>query len=93
VETDRPGREVSKEHREVIAYLIDNQGWAYRKPLGGGCPQLYPADTLLRAIRVPRAGSTRGRALDSWIAQVRRCGGHWPPDRKCEPPPTMPSDA
>ena len=37
-ETDRPGREVSKDYRRVIDYLIDSQGWRYELPSGGGVP-------------------------------------------------------
>jgi len=42
--SDRPGREVPKDYREVITHLIDSQGWTYQKPRGGGYPQLRPAD-------------------------------------------------
>ncbi len=83
MDTDRPGGEVSsKEQRDVIEYLIDSQGWAYRKPRGGGYPKLVPADRAKPPIRVPRTGHTRGHAFDNWIAAIRRSGGHWPPDRK-----------
>jgi hypothetical protein len=81
VETDRPGREVSKEHREVIVDLIDNQGWAYKLPSGGGYPMLYPADRTHDRIRVPKTGHSGGNAFGNWIAEIRRKGGHWPPDR------------
>jgi hypothetical protein len=81
-ETDRPGREVGSEHRQVIEDLIDNQGWTYKRAAGRGHPRLYPADRSQSAIKVPKTGHTRGRAFDNWIAQVRRKGGHWPPERK-----------
>ena len=81
-ETDRPGREIGNDHRKVIEYLIDNEGWTYKLPQGGGYPRLYPADRSQPTIRVPRTGNTRGRAFSNWIAEVRRKGGHWPPERK-----------
>jgi hypothetical protein len=79
--TDRPGLEVRQEHRAVIEELIDNQGWRYRLPKGGGYPQLYPADRTQRAISVPKTGHTRGNAFANWIAKICRAGGHWPPAR------------
>jgi hypothetical protein len=82
VETDRPGREVSKEHREVILDLIDNQGWAYKRPRGGGYPKLYPADPSQGSIRVPKTGHAKGHAFDNWLGTIRLKGGHWPPGRK-----------
>jgi hypothetical protein len=82
VDTDRPGREVSQEHREVIVYLIDSQGWSYRLPRGGGYPTLFPADRSQSPIQVPKTGHSRGHAFRNWIAEIRRKGGHWPPDRK-----------
>jgi hypothetical protein len=80
--TDRPGGEVDKEHSDVINYLINCQGWRYQKPRGGGYPRLYPADPALAPIRVPKTGNTRGRAFSNWVAEIRRKGGHWPPERK-----------
>jgi hypothetical protein len=79
--TDRPGQEVSKDHREVIKNLIDNQGWRYKKPSGGGYPRLCPADTAQASIKVPKTGHSRGNAFSNWIADIRRAGGHWPPGR------------
>jgi hypothetical protein len=80
--TDRPGDEVDKDHRGVITDLIDNQGWKYKKPSGGGYPRLYPADSAQAPIKVPKTGHTRGRAFSNWVAEIRRKGGHWPPERK-----------
>jgi len=82
VETDRPGQEVSKEHREVIMDLIDNQGWAYKLPIGNGYPRLLPADPAFPPIRVPKTGHAKGRAFSNWLAVIRRSGGHWPPERQ-----------
>jgi hypothetical protein len=81
-ETDRPGGEVDKEHREVINHLVGNQGWRYKKPSGGGHPKLFPADPAHALIRVPKTGRRRGRAFGNWLAEIRRKGGHWPPERK-----------
>ncbi len=81
MDTDRPGPEVSKEHREVIMDLIDNQGWRYKKPEGRGYPRLYPADWTQPMIRVPKTGRSRGHAFGNWVAEIRRKGGHWPPGR------------
>jgi hypothetical protein len=81
-ETDRPGGEVDKEHRDVINHLVDNQGWSYKKPRGGGYPRLIPADPAQTPVRVPKTGRTRGRAFANWVAEIRRKGGHWPPERK-----------
>jgi hypothetical protein len=81
-ETDWPGQEVDKDHREVINYLIGNEGWRYELPRGGGYPKLIPADRSKSPIKVPKTGNTRGRAFSNWIADIRRKGGHWPPERK-----------
>ena len=82
METDRPGKEIDKEYADVVNFLIDTHGWRYRKPTGGGYPQLLPADMTKPAIRVPKTGHTRGRRLDNWIGQVRRASGRWPPGRQ-----------
>jgi hypothetical protein len=78
--TERPGREVPKDYREVIAYLIDEEGWTYRTPRGGGYPQLLPADAAQPPIKVPKTPSSQ-RTLTNWLADIRRKGGHWPPER------------
>jgi hypothetical protein len=79
-QTDRPGREIPKDYREVIVYLIDSEGWAYKKPCGGGYPRLRPADPSQTVIQVPKTPSSQ-RRYNNWIAEVRRKGGHWPPER------------
>lgn len=81
MDSDRPGQEVSKEHREVIVDLIDNQGWAYKLPSGSGYPRLYPVDPAMTPIRVPKTGHSRGRAFANWVAEIRRKGGQWPRGR------------
>ncbi len=75
-ETDRPGDEVGKEHRKFINHLVDNQGWRYKKPRGGGYPRLLPADPACAPIKVPRTGHKRGHAFANWVAEIRRKGGH-----------------
>jgi hypothetical protein len=82
VDTDRPGKEIDKDYRDVVAYLIDNEGWAYKLPQGGGYPKLFSADRSKAAIKVPKTGHTRGRRFSNWIGEIRRAGGHWPPARE-----------
>ena len=79
--TDRPGREIPKDYRDIITHLIDNEGWSYKLPAGGGYPQLRPADPVHPPIQVPRTPSSQ-RRLRNFQAQVRRSGGRWPPERK-----------
>jgi hypothetical protein len=74
--TDRPGKEISAEHREVAEHLIDNEGWRYCD-CGNRYPKLYPPDG--RIIKVPKTGHTQGCAFKNWVALIRRNGGHWPP--------------
>jgi hypothetical protein len=81
VEADRPGQEVSTDHRRVIKHLIDNEGWAYQKPKGGGYPRLYPPGAD-HSIKVPKTGHSKGHAFENWLAAIRRDGGHWPPGGK-----------
>jgi len=59
----------------VIEYLIDNQGWTYRLPTGGGYPGLRPADPAQSPVKVPKTGHSKGRAFSNWIAEIRRKGG------------------
>jgi hypothetical protein len=81
VETDRPGREIPKDYREVVTYLIDNEGWCYKKAIGSGYPKLLPADSAHTPIKVPKTPSSQ-RTLSNLLAEIRRKGGHWPPERK-----------
>ena len=81
-ETEQPGDEIDKDHRDVINDLVSNQGWRYKKARGGGYPRLYPADSQQTPIKVPKTGHTKGRAFTNWVAEIRRKGGHWPPERK-----------
>jgi hypothetical protein len=81
VDTDRPGREIPKDYRDVVKYLIDNEGWSYKKPQGAGYPKLLPADAACTPIKVPKTPSSQ-RTYSNWLAEIRRKGGHWPPERK-----------
>lgn len=81
METERPGREIPKEYREVVTYLIGNEGWSYKKAIGKGYPKLLPADPSQPPIRVPKTPSSQ-RTYSNWLAEIRRKGGHWPPERK-----------
>ena len=80
MDTDRPRREVPKDYREVITYLIDNEGWTYKLPSGDGYPKLIPADSAHSPIKVPKTPSSQ-RTYSNWLAEIRRKGGHWPPER------------
>ena len=82
METERPGQEVSNDHRQVIRHLIDNEGWAYKLPPGNGYPRLYAPSGW--SIRVPKTGHSKGHAFENWLAAIRRNGGHWPPGRNRE---------
>jgi hypothetical protein len=62
VDTDRPGREIDKEYRDVVEHLIASQGWAYQLPQGSGYPRLLPADRSQPSIKVRRPGTPEGAA-------------------------------
>lgn len=79
--TDRPGREIPKEYREVITELVSNQGWRYRYRKGGRHPMLYPADRSKSPMTVPTTPSEQ-RSFANFLAEVRRAGGIWPPQRR-----------
>lgn len=81
METDRPGDEIPKDYRRVVRYLIDNEDWVYRKPHGNGYPRLLPSDSAQKPIKVPKTPSSQ-RTYGNWLAEIRRKGGHWPPERK-----------
>ena len=81
METERPGREILPDYRKVVKYLIDSEGWGYKKPQGGGYPRLLPADLAQAPIKIPKSPSSQ-RTYNNWLAEIRRKGGHWPPERK-----------
>lgn len=78
--SDRPGREIPKEYREIAEELVTNQGWRYDAS-GKRHPVLYPPDASAPPLRVPTTPSDR-RGLKNFEADVRRRGGQWPPGRK-----------
>jgi hypothetical protein len=81
-QTDRPGRELPKEYREVADELSSNQGWRYDSGAKrGGHPILFPPDRTQPQLSVPTTPSDR-RSFDNWLADVRRRGGLWPPRRE-----------
>jgi hypothetical protein len=77
-----PGRELPKEYRAVAVELVLNQGWRYewRKTLRH--PRLLPADRTARPITCPTTPSDKVHGFKNWIAEIRRAGGVWPPERK-----------
>lgn len=78
--SDRAGKEAPKEYREVVNHQVDKLGWRYRV-IGKGHPHLYPADPSRRPIGVPTTPGDH-RSLKNFIAQVRRAGGEWPPEKE-----------
>ncbi|WP_152691021.1 hypothetical protein [Jiangella alkaliphila] len=78
--TERPGREIPKEYREVIDYQISQHGWWYEHPANRQ-PRVYPADRSKPPIVLASTPSDR-RALKNFVAAVRRAGGEWPPGRR-----------
>jgi hypothetical protein len=78
MDSDRPGRELKKEFREVATALVSNQGWRYDNgSRRGGHPVLYPADLSQPPLAVPTTPG-KGRAFTNFVAEVRRRGGIWP---------------
>ena len=77
--SDRPGKEIPKEYREVVAHQIDALGWTYDAS-GKGYPKLLPADRSQRPLAVPKTPGDK-RSFKNWVALVRRAGGEWPPGR------------
>lgn len=78
--SNRPGREIPKEYREVATELVTNQGWRYVYR-GGSHPMLYPADRSKSPMTIPTTPSEK-RSFANFLAQVRRAGGVWPPQRR-----------
>ena len=74
--TELPGRELSKEWREVVAHQVTALGWRYER--GRKHHKLYPADATQRPLIIPGSASDH-RALRNFITAVRRAGGVWPP--------------
>ena len=71
--SDRAGREVPREYRDLVNDLVDNQGWRYDNQRRGH-PMVFPADKSAKAIPVPGTPGDN-RSFKNWVAQVRRAGG------------------
>lgn len=76
--SDRPGREIPKDYREVVTYQIDHHGWRYDAS-GKGYPVLYPSDKSQPPLRLARTPSDR-RGFKNFLSAVRQRGGTWPPE-------------
>lgn len=76
--SDRPGKEIPADFREVVEYQIERHGWRYDAS-GKGYPHLYPADRSFRPISVPHTPSSRN-SIRVFIRKVRQRGGTWPPE-------------
>lgn len=81
MDTDWPEGEIPKDYRKVVKYLVQSEGWTYKKPSGNGYPKLRPPDATQTPIKVPKTPSSQ-RTYNNWLAEIRRKGGHWPPERK-----------
>ncbi len=78
--SDRPGKEIPKEFREVVANQVEALGWRYDASRKGH-PMLYPADRSQGGRPVPTTPGDR-RSFQNFVAWVRRTGGEWPPRRR-----------
>jgi hypothetical protein len=74
VDTDRPGDEIPKDYRKVVKYLIDSEGWSYKKPSGNGYPKILPSDMTQTPIKVPKTPSSQ-RTYSNWLAEIHRKAG------------------
>lgn len=77
--SDRPGREIPKEYREIVLYQIEHHGWRYNSSRKGH-PLLYPADRSKRPLAVSTTPGDRAHGLTNFINKVRNAGGTWPPE-------------
>lgn len=72
-DTDRPGPELPKDYRELVAKALEKPGWRYRRsnPRGTGKPRLYPP--MGRPFTLPNTPSDH-RGLANTRAALRRLG-------------------
>jgi hypothetical protein len=79
---DFPGKEIKDRNwRDVCVELVRNQGWRYDAS-GSGYPRLYPPDPTQSPLSVPKTPGKDPRGFKNWVADVRRRGGIWPPERR-----------
>lgn len=79
MDTDRPGKEIDKDYRDIVNYQIDRHGWIYKKPAGRGYPRLFPSNKAYGPISIPKtAGSPH--SLERLARKIRQRGGTWPPE-------------
>lgn len=76
--TDRPGRELPKDYRQVADELVEKQGWRYRWTGRHGHPQLIPPDPDQPILVIPTTPTSRSTAFRNFVAAVRQRGGKWP---------------
>ncbi len=78
--SDRPGKEIPKEYREVVAHQVDALGWRYDSSRKGH-PMLFHADRSQSGRSVLTTPGDK-RSFRNFVAWVRRASGEWPPERR-----------
>jgi len=73
--SDRPGREIPKEYREIVNHQIDQHGWRYDATRKGH-PQLIPAATAPSARSRPRPATSAASATSYPRSATRAASGH-----------------
>lgn len=70
---DWPGKEIGDpEQRAIAQRLVREQGWGYRKPMGGGHGVLYPPGGSGQVWCASSLGEGRGH--QNWLAELKRYG-------------------
>lgn len=70
---DWPGKEIGDpEQRAIAQRLVREQGWGYRKPMGGGHGVLYPPGGSGQVWCASSLGEGRGH--QNWLADLKRYG-------------------
>jgi hypothetical protein len=78
---DWPGKEIGDpEQRAIAQRLVREQGWGYRKPLGGGHSILYPPNGTGQVWCASTPGEGRGHA--NWLAELKRNGADLSTERQ-----------
>ncbi len=78
---ESPGREIPKDYRKVVHHLIEVEGWR-NAATGRKHPVVIPPNPAKPAVRIPTTPTRSPRAFQNWLAEIRRAGGRWPPDRQ-----------